>query len=128
MLDAEREKEEQFTLAILQQESVIHKLELMLEQSVDSKAKAAQYSEQISDVSFEIDRLKKQVALAKPQPSYGQSASVQNEVMRLERANAGYKQKLDDMQKELASKIHLKQEIEDWFAEKIAIEFQIERE
>lgn len=69
------------------------------------------------------------MALAKPAvKTYGQSASVQNEVMRLERANASHKQKLEDMQKELAGKIHLKKEIEDWFAEKIAIEFQIERE
>ena len=124
MLEHEKEKEEQFTLAIKRQETVINRLEKMLEQSVDSKAKVVNYSEQINDVTNEIDVLKKQVALGKPADRmYGNSASVQNEVMRLERANAGYKKKLEDMQKELASKIHLKKEIEDWFAEKIAIEF-----
>lgn len=47
---------------------------------------------------------------------------------RLQRANQTHKQRLEDLQKDLASKVHLKKEIEDWFAEKVQVEFQIERE
>ena len=48
--------------------------------------------------------------------------------MRLQRANLTKKKKLEELQKELASKLHLKKEIEDWFADKVSVEFQIERE
>ena len=71
---------------------VINKLEKLLEQSVSSKAKASEYQELISDVTSEINKLKKQVALAKPSDqTFGLSASVQNEVLRLQRANKSHK-------------------------------------
>ena len=101
---------------------VINKLERLLEQSVESKAKADEYHEQILDVQDEITTLWKQVALAKPdavQQTFGQSSSVQTEVMRLQRANENHKQKYEDLKNTLASKVHLKNEIEDWFAEKV---------
>ena len=60
---------------------------------------------------------------ARAQAAFGQSASIQNEVLRLQRAELANKKKLEDAQKELASKLHLKKEIEDWFADKVSIEF-----
>jgi hypothetical protein len=56
---------------------VINKLEKLLEQSVSSKAKASEYQDRILDVTSEINKLKKQVALAKPSgQTFGLSASV----------------------------------------------------
>lgn len=101
----------------------------MLEKSVESKQKAVEYVSQIKEVNSEIGKLEKEVAFADPgnQP-FGHSLSAKNEVLRLQRGNKELKDQLESLRKELGSKVYLKQEIDDWFSEKVSLEFQIERE
>ena len=50
---------------------------------------------------------------------------MKNEMLRLERGNAEYMEQIVLMKRELAEKLKVKREIEDWLDEKVQIEFKL---
>lgn len=127
-MEREKEKESSYAKAIEQQESVICKLEKLMEESIDSQAKAREYKSQIEGLDKEIAQVKSEVELISEEKdeqskAYGQSGSVLNEILRLERGNTEYMEQIVQMKKELAEKLKVKREIEDWLDEKVQIEF-----
>ena len=66
-----------------------------MEESIDSQAKAREYKSQIEGLDKEIIQVRSEVELISDEKdeqskAYGQSGSVLNELLRLERGNAEY--------------------------------------
>ena len=102
-----------------------------MEDSVDAQAKSKEYKDNIDVLDKEITKVRFDVELIssevdETQKPWGQSDSLHNEISRIERANNEYLFQIVQMKKELAEKLSMKREIEDWLDEKVQIEFQIE--
>ena len=88
-MEREREREASYAQAIAQQETVICKLEKLLEESVESQGRAREYQADISSLDKQINKIKNDIALVQPteedlaDEKWGESKYIQNEVLRL---------------------------------------------
>ena len=72
---------------------MISKLQRLLEDSVESQAKAREYQVTIEGLDKQIEKIKGDIALVQPSEDdlqdekWGESKFIQNEVLRLQRTN-----------------------------------------
>ena len=131
-MEREKERETAYARAIEQQEAVIAKLQKLLEESVESQAKAREYQANIEGLDKQIGKIKGDIALVQPDEEdlqdekWGESKFIQNEVLRLQRQNEQNMLRNAQMRRDLAEKRHMKKEIEDWLEEKVTTEFQLD--
>lgn len=65
-MEREKERETAYARAIEQQEAVIAKLQKLLEESVESQAKAREYQVNIEGLDKQIGKIKGDIALVQP--------------------------------------------------------------
>ena len=104
---------------------MLQKLQALLEQSVTNQHKSLQYQKDLDNLEAEISRLKKDQENLE---SNEFKTQLQREIERLVASNKQLQGDLKERKRELVAESQKRREFDSWFEEKVAVEFQMERE